>query len=1001
MNIPLKILKKIVIEYNKSNDKNTFIKKCNKYFESDEIFDEINKIGSENIDMLFSTIQQYIHKKTIIVHVNKYQHMIKFLMGYKITLLDVIDIFQTDIELLKNGSISEEEINKQYNFTKETITHLYKIKQKSIQQMMLCFHTLMMKEMNQRSMYNIIDLMYPKNFNQRFTTLNEINKFFVKILVFNHNEIPCEELVFNHNEIPCKELVFNDNDSPSDKLVLNDIEIPCEEFVFNDNEILCEEFVFRYGQKNAYDKFNEMISNKKYWGLMIAPTGWGKSMMHYLFMGSFFKKCNKNILLITKRKDILQDVIKEIQKEIIGLKNKNMFPELDTKICDQVNCKLDYRDINKFKEYTIVVVNSDKFITRDKDNDDFNSKKLDKIKWSHFGLVLFDEVHWSGSKRNVQFMIYLKRMIPFGIGSSATPIRRSLQNQKNIQKLYGDNYNIMYELSYVDAWKEKVVLKIDTIMFPIMKYKYNEKKRDYMIDDDSKRLIIDEIKKILTKSYRKKMIIFFKNRTSLLNWYHHMKTNEDFNNYMYHMSFTFNKNTNNNDAKIKNNDVDYHVEHHDQIENEDLNKNTKDNDEKIQNKDFNYNVEHQDFQNENHDKFEKDYQNKNIKHNEQHYNEQDKEVDKKPHMKHEKQIEKKINYELEKKQEKEQKIEIEKEQEKEHVTLQKKKYNKQQRYNVKDLENKHHEKNKENEKENDIEGKEKKIMINEKEKHENSLDNMVLKEITRLKINKQDISNGLVNFKNSENNAILLVVGRANEGFNDPLVDICVNMDFSKNNCVLLTLQKMGRAQRLHGDKQKGYYVCPIISKDTEEFKDILARSLYDYVKTTEENSIESEYKKTISEDILRNIIETFKVEGMVNYTHDDIMKRIRQLERQTNMSLNQFIENIKTWKIVNNDQYYKLWKTDEIFRDLGMPRFVETMDGFFWNMVYLDDYYNESEIINVLKDMYKKCEKEIKNEGSNKDKLNLVCKFDKKIPSKLPWKYYNIKKEKFSFIYE
>ena len=75
------------------------------------------------------------------------------------------------------------------------------------------------------------------------------------------------------------------------------------------------EFNFWYGQKEAYKEFERILSLSTYWGLLIAPTGWGKSMMYYLFIGLFFRKFQKNVIFITKRKDILQSVVEEIKKK--------------------------------------------------------------------------------------------------------------------------------------------------------------------------------------------------------------------------------------------------------------------------------------------------------------------------------------------------------------------------------------------------------------------------------------------------------------------------------------------------------------------------------------------------------------------------------------------------------------------------------------------------------------------------------------------------------------
>ena len=596
---------------------------------------------------------------------------------------------------------------------------------------------------------------------------------------------------------------------------------------------------YRYGQKEAYNIFRKKIKQPQYWGLMIAPTGWGKSMMHYLFMGYFFKKSNKNILLLTKRKDILSDVIKEIEGAIETLKEKNMFPNIDITICDQVNNKLDDNKINECKNYSVVIVNSDKLITRDKKNDDFNPAKLNKIKWKYFGLVLFDEVHWAGSKRNVQFMNYLKNKILFGIGSSATPIRKSLQNQENIKLLYGENYDIMYELSYIDAWNNKVILKIDTIMFPI--YSDNivnkgEKNKKYIYDVNikTKKMIIKKINGLLRLSYKKKMIIFFRCRLSLLYWYKYFTRNNSFNNMKYYMSMTFT------------------------------------------------------------DSF---------------YDEQ---------------------------------------------------------------------KNK-------------------------TTDEQVNSMIEYLEINKKAILTGITKFKKQQNNAILLVVNRANEGFNDPPVDICVNLDFTKNNNMLVSLQRMGRAQRLCNDKEKGYYLCPILADNEEQFKNIMADSISNYIAATTKNVVATidGKKPHISKEIMSYILGSFKTDGITNYTHEDLMKRILRLEKEKNMTLEQFMNILKTYNICDHDAYHNVWNNDESFKELGMPQFYKiAFKDFAWNMINNNDYYDEKEIVSKMFKIYKNNVKLFNKITDYNDIREIFCKIDNKIPYEYPWVYYNINKAQFSFVY-
>ena len=421
------------------------------------------------------------------------------------------------------------------------------------------------------------------------------------------------------------------------------------------------------------------------------------------------------------------------------------------------------------------------------------------------------------------------------------------QNQENIQKLYGDNYDIMYELTYVDAWANNVILKVDTVLFPILTESIiKNNNHEHEIKNNSKKIVVKKIKEVLTKSYKKKMIFFFKSRLSLLRWYEYLKKNRHFNDLTYHMSFTYNK----------------------------------------------------------------------------------------------------TNTELD------------------------------------------------NDDDSDKLVTETKVAVN--------IDKLVMEKIKALGLVKIEIDKGIDNFKKEKSNAILLVVGRANEGFNDPPVDICVNLDFTKNRSMLLTLQKMGRTQRLDVDgyKQKGYYICPVISDDMDEFKSMVAECLHKYIKATSENSIKYQKYKSIPSDLIKDIIETFIVEGFDNYTNDDIMKRIRQLEKESSMTVLQFVENLKTYKITKHDDYYKVWLEDETFRDLGMPKFYDSIENFSWNLIKDEKYYDISEIYEVIQSIYYKHKEEINKLTNNEKKIKYIHELDNKVPSQLPWLCYNLNKSDFSFIY-
>lgn len=746
------------------------------------------KVGTEHVllNIILDNIKNSNH-----CTIKKYPSIVRFIKKYKDNYVDDLHIFLDDVDNYHNYRIDYDIFFSLYDkFTQETSEII-------------------------------------KNF--ELSTFNMLNSN-VHLLI--NNNLSRSDIIsqLNNDYVQCKSFKL---------YAMYEISVYLLDLYFKYNK-QTDSFKFRYGQKEAYDIFKQKLQLPKYWGLMIAPTGWGKSMMHYIFIGYFFQKFNKNILLITKRKDILLGVIKEIKKSIKKLKENKMFPSVEIEICDTVSNKLNYKTINKCFEYSIIIVNSDKLITRDKDDDKFDPTTLNKIKWNNFGLVIFDESHWAGSKRTLQFMDYLKHKISFGIGSSATPVRRNLQNQENMQKLYGDGYDIMYELSYMDAWTNNVILRVDIIMFPIFSEEYIGKNKNNNFECDirnsDKKTIISTIKKVLKKSYKKKLIMYFRSRMSLLNWYSYLKDNDYFDKLTYHVSFTY--------SGSVNSDTD------------------SDDEENM------------------------------------------------------------------------------------------------------------------------------------------SLDHQVVKKISELDIDFDDIDNGIDNFKMKESNAILFVVNRANEGFDDKFVDICVNLDFSKNRSMLLTLQKMGRVQRVCKDKENGYYICPVISSNKEEFKNIIAQSQYDYIKAISDNSVKYGKYKSIPAELMREIIENFKIEGIDNYTHDDIMKRIRQLEKEKNMTLQQFIENLKTYEITSHESYCEVWRKDEEFKDLGMPQFYNSIEGFCWELVNDDDYYESDQIEAVLKKIYCKHRNHLNKLEYNQKKLNYICTLDKKIPCEFPWLYYNLSRNTFSFIF-
>lgn len=260
----------------------------------------------------------------------------------------------------------------------------------------------------------------------------------------------------------------------------------------------------RYGQNEALYYFKEILLSNMYWGLLIAPTGWGKTLMHLIFFGHYLHENPlRNTILITKKKDLLNDINNEIKNDIINLHKSGYFKNIPhIEYC--VDDSFDPIRINNLISQSIIIINIDKIINKkiilkkaktdntilekditkktktkkvkieNKEIDIFDPlKKIKLINWSKIGFIIFDEVHHIGSNCAFDLMTYVKNEtnVKYCIGSSATPVRNNFSNQNNIRQLFNksnnqsniitnailekEDINILHEITYKEAWDKK------------------------------------------------------------------------------------------------------------------------------------------------------------------------------------------------------------------------------------------------------------------------------------------------------------------------------------------------------------------------------------------------------------------------------------------------------------------------------------------------------------------------------------------------------------------
>jgi superfamily II DNA or RNA helicase len=308
---------------------------------------------------------------------------------------------------------------------------------------------------------------------------------------------------------------------------------------------------------------------------MIAPTGWGKSMMHLLFM-TYFLDLNPtlNCVLMTKKKDLLTDIYQDIDRDLnILLRSQLIKSKPNVVFC--VNDVYDSSMINKLDGQSIIIINIDKLINKKQPNKEQNDpiQKIKLINWKKIQFVIFDEVHNIGTKCVYDLIKYLKDIIKlrYLIGSSATPVRQNYQNQNNIRILFSrlnqdqdieskellkEDLNILYEITYKEAWEARIILRIKIELLIIDKQltmidKTKDHINGFTYTTEAKQLIKHKIIDVMSRSFRHKIIFYTANRLSCLEWYEYILNDVEFEQYSKHISFSMNDQINDEDDEDK------------------------------------------------------------------------------------------------------------------------------------------------------------------------------------------------------------------------------------------------------------------------------------------------------------------------------------------------------------------------------------------------------------------------------------------------------------------
>ena len=328
-------------------------------------------------------------------------------------------------------------------------------------------------------------------------------------------------------------------------------------------------FILKKFQSDLREEFNGIQTKTRLEHLVISPTGTGKTVSFVLMICDYIlenniKNKNLDIIVITKKKDILTQLPQRIQNYINTFVKSGITKSFEYDIIgcvgdcstEKLNSKSKSESKSGVSKPQIFIVNWDKLTS---------STKTDylRINWNKFGLVIIDESHWIGANGIYDVMTHIKNKTTSNfVGFSATPVRCSQSNQSRMLDIFGNNdndkdFNILYEYSYSSALINKDICPIKYQVIEIesadlvtdpddladsddltdsndladqdMQKDLDSNNKNYkkVLSPDSYIKIWKQVyTKIISKTNFKKGIMWFRSRKDLLKYYLVMKSHD-------------------------------------------------------------------------------------------------------------------------------------------------------------------------------------------------------------------------------------------------------------------------------------------------------------------------------------------------------------------------------------------------------------------------------------------------------------------------------------------
>jgi superfamily II DNA or RNA helicase len=310
-----------------------------------------------------------------------------------------------------------------------------------------------------------------------------------------------------------------------------------------------KEIILKDWQKDFVKNFEEFIISTFNSGIVIAPTGCGKSFMMMYVSLMYIKKYKNDVLIITKRKEIFNDFKKKLTDMEIVL-------DIHIDIFDCINNKYKKTIFNNKTDINrIILINSDKFIMSKEFGyiESNKTKNYDNINYGKIKLCIQDECHWSGGDELFNYLDFVKTKVDKLVGFSATPTRVKEKNRNQTLKIYGDGKepNIIFEKDYLSAIYDNDILSVSIDIFSVRKDHdtsefIHKGKTYYVLNNSGMKQLFEYLEKI--ESYKHKGVIWFKNINNAEKFYKYVKDKKS--NYKFYLSCSKTKSESLDEIKI-------------------------------------------------------------------------------------------------------------------------------------------------------------------------------------------------------------------------------------------------------------------------------------------------------------------------------------------------------------------------------------------------------------------------------------------------------------------